>query len=117
MKFIFTIIEHIDFISWWRGWESTNRRNTGIDKDIDEKGNKKGNTGGQDRRFSQTPPWGGATEGVVRWRTPLPLGDKWDITKTFKSKNRQTADTSATGVKQKSQTALVSIDVGTVIRG
>jgi len=50
------IIEHIDFISWWRGWESTNLRNTGIGRDMDKKGNKKGNTGGRIADFSQTPP-------------------------------------------------------------
>jgi hypothetical protein len=50
------IIEHIDFISWWRGWESTNRRNTGIYRDMDEKGNKKGNNPVQIADFSQTPP-------------------------------------------------------------
>jgi len=71
---------------------------------------------GPDRRFSQTPPRGGRTERVACRRTPLPLGDKWDISRTFKSKNRKTAGFIVTGVRQKSRTAPVSIDVGTVIR-
>ena len=68
-------------ISWWRGWEPTNCRNTGIDQDMTEKGNKKGNIWAATSIFAD-PPRGGRTEGVVRWRTPPPLGDKWDTTKT-----------------------------------
>ena len=52
------IIEHIDFISWWRGWEPICRRNTGIEKDMTGKGNKKGNNPAQIADFAD-PPWGG----------------------------------------------------------
>ena len=71
---------------------------------------------GPDRRFRRPPPRGGRTEGVVRGRTPLPLGDKWDISATCKSKNRKTAGFIVTGVRQKSRTAPVFIDVEIVIR-
>ena len=54
MSLILSIIEHIDFI----------------------------NLGGQIADFRRPPPRGGRTEGVVRGRTPPPLGDKWDSTKT-----------------------------------
>ena len=73
MSLILTIIEHIDFISWWRGWEPTCRRKTGIEQDMTEKGNKKGNIWGQIADFRRPPPWGGRTEGVVRGRTHPPL--------------------------------------------
>ena len=73
MSSISYIIEHIDFISWWRGWEPTNRRNTGIEQDMTDKGNKKGNNPAQIADFRRPPPRGGRTEGVVRGRTPPPL--------------------------------------------
>ena len=39
----------------------------------EQKGQQKGQQSSPDRRFSQTPPRGGRTEGVVRGRTPPPL--------------------------------------------
>ena len=57
-------------ISWWRGWEPTCRRNTGIGKDMTGKGNKKGNIWGQIADFRRPPP------GVVEprgWRACAPL--------------------------------------------
>ena len=63
MSLILTIIEHIEIISWWRGWEPTNRRKTGIEQDMIGKGNKKGNIWVQIVDF-RTPPRGGRTEGV-----------------------------------------------------
>ena len=53
---IIFIIEHIDFISWWRGWESTTLRNTGINRDMTKKGNKKGNNPVQIADFRRPPP-------------------------------------------------------------
>jgi len=55
MSLISDIIEHIEMISWWRGWEPTNRRNTGIEQDMTEKGNKKGNIWGQSSIFVDPP--------------------------------------------------------------
>ena len=85
MNDINNISEHIDYVSQWRGWESTTRRKTGIDRDMTEKGNKKGNNPVQIIDFSQTPPGGGGTEGVVRWRTPLPLQPISRITNASKN--------------------------------
>jgi len=56
MSLILSIIKHIDFISWWRGWEPTCRRNTGIEQDMAGKGNKKGNIWGQIADFRRPPP-------------------------------------------------------------
>jgi len=43
-------------ISWWRGWEPTCRRNTGIEQDMTGKGNKKGNNPAQITDFRRPPP-------------------------------------------------------------
>jgi len=56
MSYIFDIIEHIEIISWWRGWEPTNSRNTGIEQDMTGKGNKKGNNPAQIADFRRPPP-------------------------------------------------------------
>jgi hypothetical protein len=56
MGSIHTIIEHIEIISWWRGWEPTCHRNTGIEEDMTRKGNKKGNIWGQSSDFRRPPP-------------------------------------------------------------
>ena len=49
-------------ISWWRGWEPTCRRNTGIGKDMTRKGNKKGNNPAQIADFWR-PPQGWSNQG------------------------------------------------------
>ena len=77
---ISNIIEHIDFISQWRRWEPTNRRNTGIDRDMTEKGNKKGNTGGRIADFRSPPLGWGDFLWRVRGRKDLPL---YFLLKTF----------------------------------
>jgi hypothetical protein len=62
MNDINNIIEHIEIISWWRGWEPICRKNKGIEVDMNEKGNKKGNIWGQ-TSISQTPPQGWSNRG------------------------------------------------------
>jgi len=56
-------------ISWWRGWEPTNRINTGIEQDMTEKGNKKGNIWGQIADFRR-PPQGWSNRGGGAWAHP-----------------------------------------------
>jgi len=70
MSYIFDIIEHIEIISWWRGWEPTNRRNTGIEQDMIRKGNKKGNNPAQIADFWRPPPGVAEPRG---WRAGAPL--------------------------------------------
>jgi len=79
-KRYFGLYVRMEMISWWRGWEPTNRRNTGIRKDMIAKGNKKGNNPAQIADFADPPPWGGRTEGVACRRTPLPLQPIFRIT-------------------------------------
>ena len=69
MSYIFDIIEHIEIISWWRGWEPTNSRNTGIEQDMTGKGNKKGNIWAATSIFAD-PPRGGRFPLAGAWAHP-----------------------------------------------